>query len=333
MNSIIRTLIKFRRIKPDLQKRDAFRSELVARVEATGPRAHRPRFALFPAFRPSTLAALCSVIIILGASGVSFAAQGALPGELLYPVKIATEKVRVATAQNDVQKTELRLEFAGRRLNEVQALINKGTATPEKTGAALAQYEKTLEESSVALAGDKDKTAGIATAIENATEAQARVADKISESVRANPSFGDLNNQLQHARNNIEEKGDAALLSIVSTASETSSALPKKILDRSRETVAKKEEKVNEAARTIEEIKSLGGDVDGADTKLKDAETNIKDAKRQFGEGNIRASLEHSMQAQKNAAEANQIAWQKGHHNAPHDDTNRAGGGDNRGEK
>ena len=84
------------------------------------------------ALRKPAYAAL-AVVILLGAlsGGTVYASQDALPGETLYHVKIATEKAQTALTQDTNDKAALHLAFAQRRVDELQAIINKGTVTPE----------------------------------------------------------------------------------------------------------------------------------------------------------------------------------------------------------
>lgn len=56
---------------------------------------------------------------MLGTAGVAVAAQQALPGELLYPVKQITEDVRMGFARGYVETGRLHLTFASERLEEL----------------------------------------------------------------------------------------------------------------------------------------------------------------------------------------------------------------------
>lgn len=63
------------------------------------------------------------VIVMLAGSGAVFASESALPGEILYPIKIhVTERLRVSFADDLEQQTKLELLLAQRRLEEAEAL-------------------------------------------------------------------------------------------------------------------------------------------------------------------------------------------------------------------
>lgn len=57
--------------------------------------------------------------------GTAFASGGSIPGDLLYPVKIAAEKVQLGLATSDESKVNLQAKFAQVRLDELKALSQK----------------------------------------------------------------------------------------------------------------------------------------------------------------------------------------------------------------
>jgi len=54
------------------------------------------------------------------------AAQSAIPGDALYPVKTTLEQTRFSLARNAALRAELQLEFADLRLDEIELLIAQG---------------------------------------------------------------------------------------------------------------------------------------------------------------------------------------------------------------
>ncbi|MEW6567611.1 MAG: DUF5667 domain-containing protein [Chloroflexota bacterium] len=115
------------------------------------PPSHRPR----PAFRHRPSAALAAVmmaILLLGAStAVAWAAQGALPNDLLYPVKRGLEEARLALNPTEAGDAALLEVFVQRRLDEIQALMTAGRE--EDLPEGLAEYGATLDRL-LALAGE-----------------------------------------------------------------------------------------------------------------------------------------------------------------------------------
>ena len=72
------------------------------------------------------------LLIVLGAflfGGVgitAYAASSSLPGDTLYPLKTTMENARAELTADPAAQARLYLEFAGRRLSEIQSLISEG---------------------------------------------------------------------------------------------------------------------------------------------------------------------------------------------------------------
>jgi uncharacterized protein with HEPN domain len=84
-----------------------------------------------------------AIVLALCAAGggTVYAAQGSLPGDALYPVKLGTEQVMMWLG-DDAAKAERALSFAERRVGEMEALAEKGRSQDldlavEKYGYAL----------------------------------------------------------------------------------------------------------------------------------------------------------------------------------------------------
>ena len=79
-------------------------------------------------FAVSTLVAILFVVVIIfgGASATAYAAQSALPGDALYPVKTSLEQTQISLANDAYNQAQLNLEFAQRRLNEIKELLSQG---------------------------------------------------------------------------------------------------------------------------------------------------------------------------------------------------------------
>jgi hypothetical protein len=74
--------------------------------------------------RPLTMAL---VLVLIFGSGMSYAAETALPGDVLYTIKtMINEPVRVALATNPEAHAEIQIELAERRIEEAVALAAEG---------------------------------------------------------------------------------------------------------------------------------------------------------------------------------------------------------------
>jgi len=88
------------------------------------------------------------VIIFGGASATAYAAQSALPGDALYPVKTSLEQTQISLANDAYNQAQLNLEFAQRRLNEIKELLSQGRTND--IDFASSEFEFYIQEAMIA---------------------------------------------------------------------------------------------------------------------------------------------------------------------------------------
>ena len=71
----------------------------------------------------SALLTLTAVLLFVGYRSTDFLVQRSIPGDPLYEAKITQEELRVNFASNQEDETRLRIEFAQRRVIEMQELV------------------------------------------------------------------------------------------------------------------------------------------------------------------------------------------------------------------
>jgi len=76
------------------------------------------------------------------AGGTVYAAQASLPGEALYAVKLGSEQVAMMLPGDNLARAERSLEFANRRIEELEALAEEGRI--EYLERARERYERAL---------------------------------------------------------------------------------------------------------------------------------------------------------------------------------------------
>lgn len=83
--------------------------------------AYKPKFAL------TTLFVFAAIFVFLfGGTGITvYAAQSALPGDALYPVKTGLEQTRLSLTSADDQLAQMNLSLAQKRLTEIEGLIRE----------------------------------------------------------------------------------------------------------------------------------------------------------------------------------------------------------------
>jgi hypothetical protein len=96
-------------------------------VRVTAPaRKRRQWFAA--GFHPLPVIALLLILVVgTGSAGAASLAQHALPGDLLYPIKVnVNEEVKVALAKTPAEKADVALARAETRIEEIRALEERG---------------------------------------------------------------------------------------------------------------------------------------------------------------------------------------------------------------
>ena len=126
------------------------------------------------------------LIIVIGGGGVSYAAEGTVPGDLLYPVKITVnESVRGTLAFSPASKAEWHATAAERRMVEVETLADRGTLTPEVRSELEANFEDHAQEVEgivdEAEAEDPVRAADIRTRFTSTLAAHANVSSRLGD--------------------------------------------------------------------------------------------------------------------------------------------------------
>lgn len=132
---------------PDVQPSVEGMMKMMAKlaVERTRTKPAKARIGIFS--RPVLVraAAILLCVLFLG-WGATSASSGALPGDMLYPLKRFTERVKFFLTVNAEGKAELRIVFSQERLKElIKKHRDKGGIDEELLGAMLAEAGKALE--------------------------------------------------------------------------------------------------------------------------------------------------------------------------------------------
>lgn len=177
--------------------KEAFVGELEERLMERArirQRARRHSFwdqYLIPIFSPGRArrwAAVLAVflVVVLAGAGTAIAAQSSIPGEPLYPVKRVTERLGLLVVHDSPEKVHLRLEFTGRRAEEIEALYDRGKEVEESILVELAtETEETLEEIEGAPEGNRQTLfEKLVDLTERQQEVLQRVYDRVPEQAK-----------------------------------------------------------------------------------------------------------------------------------------------------
>lgn len=89
------------------------------------------RLRLAPAFRAFAICAVVIFALAFAGGGVVLASGGSLPGEMLYPIKLAVEDFRLSLTSDPVTQAERSMSFVSERVEEMRGLADKGEAIPD----------------------------------------------------------------------------------------------------------------------------------------------------------------------------------------------------------
>ncbi len=125
MNNSLEKLFAFgKKISMTTQEKNVMRSHLVQHMQTPQKSIHSTYF-----FRFVTTGVFALFVFITSTGIVSAAAQTALPGEFLYPVKRATESVKKVTLVSSIEKTNYEFDLIEKRFTETQDLISEKKLT------------------------------------------------------------------------------------------------------------------------------------------------------------------------------------------------------------
>jgi hypothetical protein len=126
-------------------KVESYRQEILTHpIPADIAKSNRPGLWLFrsPILVKVLFGALLAVFILVG-SGISvYAAQGSVPGDVLYPIKSLSEDIRLLLPSSPQSKLDLTLNYTDRRVGEIAKLVSNGE---KLTNQASERYTDQME--------------------------------------------------------------------------------------------------------------------------------------------------------------------------------------------
>ncbi len=151
-------------IRMSAAEKSAMKADIFGTVSPL-PTAPSPYFFFSYHYRMA-LAGL--LLFVLAGAGTASAAQGALPGDLLYPVKIhINEQVEVALATTPAQKAKAETHLAERRVEEAQTLAAQGRLNATTTREIEDNFNEHASRA-LAFSAEEHSAAALATNIKTA---------------------------------------------------------------------------------------------------------------------------------------------------------------------
>lgn len=171
---------------------------------------------LIDLFKLKTMPIIFSILLLISLGGASIAAEDAIPGDALYPIKVNfNEKIRTALVFNSESKGEFEIEKAERRIKEAKELAIKGLLSEENVGKIAHKFGAHAEKmSQISLKleeqGDMEAAVNLRARLETMLNAHDDVIGQIKEGSitkeRATDLLQDVKNEIVKISENTELK-------------------------------------------------------------------------------------------------------------------------------
>jgi hypothetical protein len=158
------------------------RERAPATQKSTLRKETRPKMKLLLATRliSAILVAVIGTAAVGG--GATLAASDSLPGDVLYPVKLAGEDLRLSLASNPEAQVGLALQFSDERITEIEAMVKRGEELPETVVARMERH--VLRAMNQAAWTSEDEMPGLLKRIAERTQAQAQTLEQLQASAQ-----------------------------------------------------------------------------------------------------------------------------------------------------
>lgn len=231
--------------------------------------------------------AFALLLIVLMGSGVASAAEGSLPGSVLYPIKTRiTEPVRAVLSFSSQSRSEFEIERANRRLSEYAHLATESEsneANEELAHSLLAHVQDAKEAiADLSIHGEESDALTAATNLRAMLSAHAQVIDQI---------------QTEETKDSFEQALAGAITESETLASSSEAALPEATELEIAEAIDGQEKDtenlVEEVTKGLEQEPDSfdGDDARKAHEELDEAGVLIESAKNAEAEGNLQEAL------------------------------------------
>lgn len=151
-SSLKHLLRKLKALTLSSERKARMRADLSAYADLhalpeTAPRAVPSPFSIFSLRAKNLYAgALVAMLFVAGGTQASLAAEGALPGDILYPIKVAVnEPLALSLSLTPERKAELSAKFATRRLDEAATLSSRGELDAAEADELASRFDAHVE--------------------------------------------------------------------------------------------------------------------------------------------------------------------------------------------
>lgn len=249
------------------------------------------------------VAALSFAVALLLGSGISYAAESALPGQVLYTVKVhMNERVRGSLARSSRSRAHWQVRLAERRLEEGEALAARGHLTTEIRESIRVRFrdhaqQVALHLDSLLSAEQMETAAEVSADFEAALHAHETVIARIERAQGRVNSAGSL---LSDVRSFLQAAKEARFIAQARSTTRADAGLP----GATKSTIAAANERIRNARAILRERATEHPQLAReADIKLTVAERDIEEAEDFLGEEDIAPDILEQVSSALSAAE------------------------------
>lgn len=176
-----------KRIHLDPGRKAAIRTELVRRMTASPVEAESVRAPIFRWRNIWAPAVSFAAILVIAGSGTSLAAEYALPGDPLYPIKTDFNEPLIGLLNNSpALKAAWQVRLTERRLEEADKLALQGKLNDQTRAVVAANLEKTATNAQQAIAsltaqGNADQATDVSARLESSLKAHDAILAKLDD--------------------------------------------------------------------------------------------------------------------------------------------------------
>lgn len=186
---------------------------------------------------PSFSKVVAVFLIIMMGSGVGVVAQASVPGETLWPVKRSMEEIELSLTFNPIKETEVHIKHVGKRVKEIDKILQSDSAQPNRKEKAIKQAVSHLEtdvnsvDSSLKVVKEEKKPTEVVELVKKVADASQEVKTSLEASQASNANNQVINDALKDAAQVNDQVKDSAVNLAVQvhqevTAAATTSQLP-----------------------------------------------------------------------------------------------------------
>ncbi|MEK9658750.1 MAG: DUF5667 domain-containing protein [Chloroflexota bacterium] len=226
---------------PDPDRKRAARLRFHAALDARGNRralwrVRLPRRLAVAGPRAAALSLVAVLAIVGSGTGTVLAAQSAVPGEALYPVKRSTERVQLAFAFDEQREADLRESLVERRMEELERVTAAGREqfVPELT-EQIARHSKRMKAITVGrveTAVDTAASVALATPVPDSRPANGGSEVSVRKVVEVDDHLEQVQGRLDALREKMARSGFRSNVENLRTALALEQADLQRVLDR-----------------------------------------------------------------------------------------------------